>query len=475
MAFRFSTNPLLLFVVALSAALLIPALFMDGMFMDGLLYTCVGKNLGNGVGSFWDPQFSATYMQSYHEQPPLMFGLLAVFFKVLGNGLYTERIYCLWLAIACFFALRFVWNEIFQDNESRRHQFWLPALFFFCSPVTFWAYANNVEESTMVVFALLSVGFQLRGIRNNGNGTVWFIFGGIAVTLSTLCKGLQGGFPIIVPLLWYIAVRAMNFRKAFLATCLVVLVPVLFYTFAAFYEPAHNSYLSYFHDRIATTFSVSETATTSSRFFILFELLLDTLPALAISAVLALTVRRFSKELSSKAVFFFALGMSGIIPLMVTLEQRGFYLVTGLPFVVIALALPLTATAERLTQFVSEQKNAKRTLNSLALLTIAGTITATILLAGTPKRDKDMLHDVRMIGAVIANGSTISADAGSAANWSVLGYLNRYHDVSVDRNGAVLDYHIATEGAPVPEGYTRITRESRVFHLYAKTSAPSQR
>ena len=475
MAFRFFTNPILLFVVALSAALLIPALFMDGMFMDGLLYTCVGKNLGNGVGSFWDPQFSDTYMQSYHEQPPLMFGLLAVFFKILGNGLYTERIYCLLMAFACFFALRFVWNEIFHDNENRRLQFWLPALFFFCSPVTFWAYANNVEESTMVVFALLSVGFQLRGVRAKGNGTVWFLLGGIAVTLSTLCKGLQGGFPIIVPLLWYTVVRTLNFRKAFLGNFLVVLVPVLFYIFAALYEPARNSYLSYFHDRIAATFSVNETATTSSRFFILFELLLDTLPALAISALLALSFRRFSNELKSRTVFFFALGMAGIIPLMVTLEQRGFYLVTGLPFVVIALALPFTATAERITQLVLENKHLTRGLISLAAITLVGTLTATILLAGTPKRDKDMLHDVRIIETIIANGSTISADPASAANWSLLGYLNRYHDVSIDRNGTVLNYHIAAAGAPIPEGYTRITTESRVFHLYAKTSAPSQR
>ena len=120
-------------------------------------------------------------------------------------------------------------------------------------------------------------------------------------------------------------------------------------------------------------------------------------------------------------------------------------------------------------------KHLTRGLISLAAITLVGTLTATILLAGTPKRDKDMLHDVRIIETIIANGSTISADPASAANWSLLGYLNRYHDVSIDRNGTVLDYHIAAAGAPIPEGYTRITPESRVFHLYAKTSAPSIR
>lgn len=103
MRYRYFTNPLLLLIAFISVALFVPALFMDGMFMDGLLYTCVGKNLGNGIGSFWDPQFSETYMRSYHEQPPLMFGLLAVFFKIFGNGLYTERVYCLVMAVSCFF------------------------------------------------------------------------------------------------------------------------------------------------------------------------------------------------------------------------------------------------------------------------------------------------------------------------------------------------------------------------------------
>ena len=28
------------------------------MFMDGMLYTCVSKNLANGIGSFWFPVFS---------------------------------------------------------------------------------------------------------------------------------------------------------------------------------------------------------------------------------------------------------------------------------------------------------------------------------------------------------------------------------------------------------------------------------
>lgn len=465
---RLSIPPLLLLVTTLAAALLIPSLFMDGMFMDGLLYTCVGKNLAHGNGTFWDPTFSQTYMQSYHEQPPLMFGLLSVFFRVLGDGVYTERIYCLFMCIACFLAFRMLWHTLFADDETARKQFWLPVFFFFCSPVTFWAYTNNVEEATMVVFALLSVAFQLRGIRSEGNGAKWFLLGGIAVTLSTLCKGLQGGFPIIMPITWFIIVRSVTFRKAFFANVLVVLVPVVFYVFVALYEPARNSYLSYFHDRIEATFLVKQAATTSSHFFLLFELLLNLLPALVVGTVIAVTVRRFTSSLVRKAIFFAVLGLSGILPLMVTLEQRGFYLVTGLPFIAIALAIPLTTSAAVLSDRISVRGKLKLVLGSLSVLIIAGTLVATFVLAGKPKRDADLLHDVHLIGGHMGHGAILTADPVAWPTWSLQGYLMRYYEISVARPpGEGMAYCIVSEGQPVPEGWGKVALETKAFHLYA--------
>jgi 4-amino-4-deoxy-L-arabinose transferase-like glycosyltransferase len=90
--------------------LILPVLIQDGFFMDGLLYTCVAKNQGNGIGSFWFPISDATWnvagKTTFHEHPPLVFGIQSIFFEVLGNSMYVERFYS--FLTACITALLIV-------------------------------------------------------------------------------------------------------------------------------------------------------------------------------------------------------------------------------------------------------------------------------------------------------------------------------------------------------------------------------
>jgi len=91
--------PFWIFTASIFIILICPTLFQDGMFMDGIQYACVAKNLANGTGSFWHPFLSETWWKAgsnyFMEHPPLIYGIQAQFFKLLGNSLYTERIYSL--------------------------------------------------------------------------------------------------------------------------------------------------------------------------------------------------------------------------------------------------------------------------------------------------------------------------------------------------------------------------------------------
>src|SRR6478672_5155878 len=91
--------------IGVFSILLLPALFMDGMFSDGMLYASVSKNYAQGYGSFWEQFYSATSNSGFHEQPPFMFFLQGMFFKVLGYGVYTERFYCLAAALINVFLI----------------------------------------------------------------------------------------------------------------------------------------------------------------------------------------------------------------------------------------------------------------------------------------------------------------------------------------------------------------------------------
>src|SRR3974390_1549393 len=85
--------PFWVFTISVLIALVVPVLIKDGMFMDGMLYTCVAKNLSQGIGSFWLPRFSETLHPLFDQQPPLGFGIMAVFFKLFGTSIYVERFY----------------------------------------------------------------------------------------------------------------------------------------------------------------------------------------------------------------------------------------------------------------------------------------------------------------------------------------------------------------------------------------------
>ena len=79
-------TPFWLLAFSILIVLTLPKLIQDGMFMDAMLYTSVSHNLSLGIGTFWFPQFSVhnlAGLSSFHEQPPLIFGFQAIFFKIL--------------------------------------------------------------------------------------------------------------------------------------------------------------------------------------------------------------------------------------------------------------------------------------------------------------------------------------------------------------------------------------------------------
>ena len=83
-------------------------LFQNGMFVDGILYATVSRNLALGDGTFWDPFVSKTFMQHFHEQPPLVFWLQALLFKLDSHSIYPERIYsfCFLLLFPAIYQLK---------------------------------------------------------------------------------------------------------------------------------------------------------------------------------------------------------------------------------------------------------------------------------------------------------------------------------------------------------------------------------
>jgi hypothetical protein len=113
------TLPFYLFVAGIFLMIVCQDLFSNGMFLDGLVYSTISINLANGLGSFWNPHFTATLMPDFHEHPPLAFGIQYIFYKLLGESRFIEKLYSLLtVVIVGFIILKIRDNNKIKDTYT---------------------------------------------------------------------------------------------------------------------------------------------------------------------------------------------------------------------------------------------------------------------------------------------------------------------------------------------------------------------
>src|SRR4030095_9758422 len=155
-----------IFTYSLFVWLVVAHLFKDGMFTDGVQYATVARNLALGLGTWWEPHFSKTMFDRFHQQPPGAIWLQAFFFKTFGDSIYPERIHCLVTGVIMLILIASTWIKMFDDSNLKQMSWW-PQLIWLSIPTVSWGLKNNVTENTMVIFDWLSVAFLLRVFEKN--------------------------------------------------------------------------------------------------------------------------------------------------------------------------------------------------------------------------------------------------------------------------------------------------------------------
>jgi hypothetical protein len=460
---------------AVFAIVLLPNLVQDGMFTDGVLYAAIAKNLATGHGSFWYPRFSDTMFPFFHQQPPLTFGLQALFFKAFGTSIYVERGYSLLSACLSGFLIARIWKEIQLQNISTGTLSWFPVLIWITIPVCFWSYSNNMEENTMGVFTLLSVLGIYKGLNNSSGGLLFLFLGALATVPASLCKGFPGLFPMAIPFIHWLVFRSFSFRRMLLFLIITIGVPVVVYTLLLLIPSVHTSLLAYSNDRVLH--SIQHVATEESRFYLIKRLLMElSSPALLVVILLFLFKRRniafnFAEpELRRTFLFFLFVALSASIPLIVTLEQRRFYLVPSLPYYSIALCLLAAPGLSSLLQKTNYRSTGFRVFKVIVIILFASGIIVSILQFGKISRDKDDLQDTYILGQLIPQGSVVSVYPQSWDDWVLHNYFMRHFNISLACSETTYRYFIVEKslGKKPPAGYTLIPAATHKYDLYER-------
>lgn len=479
-----SQLPFWIFTAAVFVIGILPSLIQDGMFIDGVQYAAVSKNWANGLGTFWSPHISQNWSQNFNsmgsdvflENPPLVYAIQGIFFKIFGDSMYTERIYGLFTALlAAFFIVR-IWKLATKHNLSLHKLSWLPVLVWVSIPIVFRSYQMNIQENTMGIFILLSVYMVLKGLENRTYSFLYIILGGIFIFLATLSKGITGSFTLVCVILYWLAGGRIKFPRALLYTVILAVVPFLLYLLLLSNDQAKESLSFYYQSRLLER--INNDPVVDTHFHILLRLLLDLLPALLIS-ILVFLLRRKKVSLSKypeerrSILFFLLLGLAGSAPLALTLVQRDFYLGPSLPYFALAISLFLAIYLWDVFREFELKSRAFNGFRILGLFLLLGGIVYTGMMIGKTGRDHDILHDTYLIGEFVEEGSRVRLEAAHEnpmSHWNLELYLTRYFEISLGEELEKTDYIIQDDFASPPERqeFELLPLNTRTYHLYRR-------
>jgi 4-amino-4-deoxy-L-arabinose transferase-like glycosyltransferase len=325
----------------------------------------------------------------------------------------------------------------------------------------------------MLFFDLMAVFFFYKAMKNK-NGTWWLLAGILLTFLASFSKGIQGLFPLATPVIYSLAYEHKLFnRKAWLFSLSTLIGIVAIYGILLISNEVQESYQMYFEQRFID-FPKTKHANTDNRLKLLYHLVIElAIPLLIAGSILLfsrinnLHKQKFHFTLQPSTLFFLLVGISASIPLMITFEQRGFYLNTSMPYYALALAC---ISQSWLNNFQNKFKRYQDLNSILKLLLIASSlagIVTTVIYAGRPKRDADKLHDIHLIAKDVGVDRNVCTTL-EWEDWSMRYYFARYHQISI--TGIYPDCPIIivkqTDTFQLPAGYHKSDLSTKQYLVY---------
>jgi 4-amino-4-deoxy-L-arabinose transferase-like glycosyltransferase len=404
-------------------------IFSNGMFLDGLIYSTVSRNMAEGLGTFWNPHFTSTLLSDSHEHPPLAFGIQSIFFTILGQSRYVDRLYSVLTVVISGYIILNIWKTLGNKNG------WFPLLIWLVTPTVFWASYNNLLENTLTIFTSLSILFYLKNI--NGKKPGFLILSGFMLSLGFLTKGFVAFFPWTFPFLLWLFLNDKSFGRMVTDSILIVFFTVSpIILLILLFPTAAISLHNYVDNQVIN--SIKNIVTVNSRFDILIRLINELAPVVCLSVLILIHGRiRKSKVVIEKknlkqAMAFAALGLTGVLPIMISMKQSGFYILPTYPFFSIAAGILMYPYISSVLSKIDYESKGFIFFKWIGYgIFILGMIMS-ILYSDHYSRDKNLIKDTYAVSDSIPGGITININPDMYEEWSLHGYFARFGNISLD-------------------------------------------
>jgi hypothetical protein len=297
-----------------------------------------------------------------------------------------------------------------------------------------------------------------------------------------LTKGFVTFTPLAFPFFLWLFSRNDKFSSMVLDTFIILISAVLPLILLYLFSGAHEFFPKY----IDMAFNkISTGVTADSRFYIIYRLVMELLPALGIILVLMLYFwknRLSFGNVSSgirPASAFFSLGLAGVLPIMVTMDQSGYFLLTSFPFFAISLGLIVNPLIEILLERIDFNSNGYRFFKLFGVIALSAGIILSVYFSGDFNRDKNKLKDMRVILPQLEENNTINILPEMYEDWSLHAYYGRYKNISLDpdlnNRHEYLLINASLYSDTINIGFERIDLKTKEYELFRRKNSDSRK
>jgi hypothetical protein len=288
-------------------------------------------------------------------------------------------------------------------------------------------------ENTLVIFLTLSVLFY---ICSQKSGRILFLFlSGLMISLGFLTKGFVAFTPLAFPFFVWLFSGRKKFFSMVLDTAIIFLSMVLPLLLLYFFTGAHEFFPKYIE---MSGSKILTGVTANSRFYIIYRLAMELIPPFLIMLALSLYYWKNKSSYNktdfnlSPALVFLSLGLAGVLPIMVTMDQSSYFLLTSFPFFAVSFGLFVSPVIESMLGKIDLNSNGYRLFKLFGVIALSAGIILSFWFAGDFNRDQNKLKDMRVILTRLEEGSTINILPEMNEEWSLHAYYGRYKDISLD-------------------------------------------
>lgn len=453
-----------LYLIVIGAFLLLisGSFLTEGLPGVGRDNAVVSQRMSEGFEKFWLPSLDTPGNPDRSNYLPLGYWLESKWFSLFqADSFLVEKCYSVLIFIVLGLLIMWIWCL----SAGSRRTGWLPLMCWLSIPLVSWSATSNLLEGTMSIFILLSVAFMLKGSkaasvaskrkavgRSAGSYGVtrmtWFVLAAVMMELAFLVKGFAGLFPVVFPLLYWLLVRREKIMNAIRETSIIVIVWFVTLGFVVlFSHEVYNHLYNYLHHQLIG--GVLHVRTVASHFYILYAFAKQAvIPVSIIVLVSLIRIRkrpvyrylffwRHKNKLTADQMerarfgwFYVALGLSGVIPIMMGLKQQEFYLVPTLPFFAIAMACLLHELLIDLIDMMNDLSH--KVITALAILFFGVGVVLNMASIHKVTSNQVLLNDMKVILPYLEHGECITVPPEILESTEVGDFFYRYKGITFD-------------------------------------------